>query len=82
MRNIMTAENKNTPNRIRTLMKSITFRISATITTVLLVFSMTNELSLAFQFGLIEFIVKLFLYYSHERAWNIVRWGKVGAGSK
>ncbi len=64
------------------MVKSVTFRISATVTTFLLVFFTTGEVALAFQIGLIEFIAKLFLYYSHERAWNFVGWGKNTVSAK
>ena len=57
-------------------MKGITFRISATVMTVLLVFVLTGKVALAFQLGAIEFVAKIFLYYSHERVWNVVRWGR------
>jgi uncharacterized membrane protein len=57
-------------------MKGVTFRISATVMTVLLVFMLTGKVALAFQLGTVEFVAKIFLYYSHERMWNIIGWGR------
>jgi len=61
--------------RKRSVFKSITWRILASCTTILLVFTFTGELALSFGVGVIEVILKLFLYFLHERAWTRVRWG-------
>ena len=62
---------------LRSIMKSITFRILATLVTILLVVIFTGEFILAMQVGILEVISKLILYYAHERVWGHVRWGKV-----
>jgi len=60
----------------RTLVKTITFRVCATITTVLIVFAFTGKLLLSLGVGAVETVVKLLLYYVHERIWGRVRWGR------
>jgi len=33
----------------------------------------TSELSMAAMIGGIEFVVNFFIYYGHERVWNLIR---------
>ena len=56
--------------------KTITFRVCATIGTVLIVFAFTGRLLLSLGVGAVETVVKLILYYVHERVWDKIRWGK------
>lgn len=60
---------------LRTLAKSITWRIVATVTTVIMVFIFTNQLLLALEIGALESISKFILYYGHERIWTFTNWG-------
>jgi uncharacterized membrane protein len=60
----------------RTFAKTVTFRIVATFTTMLIVFLFTGEWLLSVGIGVVEFIAKLFIYYLHERAWEHVDWGR------
>ena len=60
--------------KIRSIVKTITFRILATLTTMLLVFIITKKLTLALTIGIIETIAKLILYYFHERIWENISW--------
>ena len=64
---------KNSDSRIRALAKALTWRITATLTTALIAFLVTGELGVAVMIGGIEFLIKFFIYYAHERAWNLVR---------
>ena len=57
-------------------MKTITFRILATITTMIIVYAFTGSLILMGIIGGLEVITKLFLYYFHERMWDKISWGK------
>lgn len=59
----------------RSIAKAFTFRIIATITTVILVLIFTNSLALAGIIGILDLSSKLILYYIHERAWDKVSWG-------
>ena len=64
---------KNSDSRTRALAKALTWRITATLTTALIAFLVTGELGVAVMIGGIEFVIKFFIYYAHERAWNLVR---------
>lgn len=59
----------------RSLAKAISWRIVATLTTVLLVYAFTDDLVLSVGIGSVEFMVKVALYYGHERLWSWIKWG-------
>lgn len=60
----------------RSATKMISWRFFATLTTMILVYSFTGNLTLSFGVGLIEVIAKMVLYYFHERFWNALNWGR------
>jgi len=59
----------------RSLTKGLTWRIIATVSTVILVFIVTKNFSLTIQIGFLDVMIKFILFYAHERAWINVRWG-------
>ena len=60
----------------RSILKTISWRFWATITTAALVFAFTGHLKIALAIGGIEVLLKVFLYYFHERMWNKISYGK------
>lgn len=60
----------------RSIIKAISWRIFATITTILIVFAFTRKLVLSLEVGAIEVVVKLIIYYFHERLWTLTHFGK------
>jgi uncharacterized membrane protein len=65
--------------RRRSLAKSLSWRVLAALITAAVAFAMTGELEFAAKIGLLDTLVKLFIYFAHERAWNRVGYGKVRA---
>lgn len=63
-------------SRPRSVVKTITFRVCATIGTILIVFAFTGRFLLSLGVGAVETVLKLILYYVHERVWDKIRWGK------
>ena len=61
----------------RTLVKTITWRVIATLTTVLTIYFWTNDWSVALGSGLAANALKTILYYVHERAWNRTDYGRL-----
>ena len=61
---------------IRSIVKGITWRIVATSTTITIVYIFFGRLDLAIATGLIETILKIALYWGHERVWFKIRWGR------
>jgi adenylylsulfate kinase len=62
----------------RSVVKGITWRMIASSTTMLLVWLFTGNLALVASVGALEIAAKLALYYTHERLWGAVRWGRLG----
>jgi len=60
----------------RSIVKAITWRFIATLTTMALVFIFTKEWKLSLGVGVLDVVIKLCFYYLHERGWNKVQWGK------
>jgi|APDOM4702015159_1054818.scaffolds.fasta_scaffold30999_2 uncharacterized membrane protein len=69
----------------RSLIKTITYRIFASGAMFAAVFIYSHEyqsLSLAESIGnagfiaIVEFLIKLIIYYIHERIWSGIKWGK------
>ena len=60
----------------RTLTKAISWRTTATLTTMIIVYAFTGKLSLSVGVGFVEVACKILLYYLHERVWGRVGWGK------
>lgn len=62
-------------SRTRSLMKAISWRVLATLTTIAISYFVTHRLAYALSIGSIEVVAKIFLYYGHERIWNFVSRG-------
>ncbi len=60
----------------RSIAKTLSWRFWATLTTAALVFLFVGEIKIALSIGAIEVILKMALYFFHERAWNKIRYGK------
>lgn len=54
----------------RTILKSITWRIIAIISTFTVIQILTHDYQTSLYYTLIINLVKSFLYYVHERLWN------------
>ena len=61
---------------IRSIIKAISWRIVATLTTILLVFVFGGNLTLATLVGITELLLKTVIYYLHERVWNLSSFGR------
>jgi len=61
----------------RSIYKTVSWRLLATITTAILVYLFTGKIEIAAAIGAIEIIIKIILYFIHERAWNTIHYGKM-----
>lgn len=57
-------------------MKTVSWRIITTSITMIAVYFIEKDISIAIGAGLIINIIKAFLYYGHERIWESIRWGR------
>jgi len=60
----------------RSIVKGISWRVIATSTTVSIVYVFFGRLDLAIMAGLLETVLKVGLYWAHERAWFKIKWGR------
>lgn len=63
--------------RVRSVAKTMSWRIVATSTTILLVFLFTRDFVISASVGSLEVLAKIVIYYVHERIWNMSDFGKV-----
>lgn len=59
----------------RTVAKTASWRITASLDTTLLAWMFTGNVATALSIGGLEVLTKLVLYFLHERAWTHVRYG-------
>ena len=60
----------------RSVVKALSWRIVATLTTTGLVFAFTGRFDLALTVGVFEAVAKMALYFGHERLWNRLNFGR------
>jgi len=66
----------------RHLAKTITWRLLATATTIILAWLISGDPMIGLQVGGWEFFIKMMLYYVHERAWYKINFGIAGRKNK
>ena len=69
-------------SKLRSVIKSISWRFVATATTILLVYIFTGKLIIALEVGGIELAAKFAIFYAHERVWDRIAWGKITSESE
>ena len=63
----------------RSFLKSWTYRVFGTLTSFAVVYVITGKGSLATLIAFWETIVKVGVYYWHERIWDKIDWGRKNA---
>ena len=66
-----------TDTTTRTLIKTITWRLIATVASLIIAFLISNDWKVAGSIASIQVIIHTVLYYLHERLWINIRWGKM-----
>lgn len=62
-------------DRLRHILKAISYRIYSTCITIAISYLVTGSLAAAAAVGAFDFSVKLFTYYIHERIWYHIPFG-------
>jgi uncharacterized membrane protein len=62
--------------RSRGLVKALTYRMWQSINTFLISWIVTRKLTIAVAIVSIEVVVKIVVYFWHERIWNFISWGR------
>jgi adenylylsulfate kinase len=60
----------------RSWLKAISWRAVATATTMALVYALTGQIELMVGVGLLDLTLKLIFYFLHERAWDMIKFGR------
>ena len=64
-------------SQLRSILKAITYRITGTTATATITFVVTGDIQIALAIGSLEPIVKIGIYYVHERVWQHVPIGTI-----
>ncbi len=60
----------------RSILKSVSWRITGTLDTMLISYLITGRLRIAVSIGAVEVFTKCALYIGHERIWNRIYFGR------
>jgi uncharacterized membrane protein len=64
-------------SHLRSILKAITWRAGGTAVTVLTAWLITGQQSDALKIGLLDTVLKIAVFYVHERFWNRLSIGKM-----
>lgn len=62
--------------KTRSFVKALSYRIWGTVSSIVVAYVITKNASLSITIAFWETVVKIFIYYGHERGWNYVQWGR------
>ena len=62
--------------KTRSFVKALSYRIWGTLSSVAVAYAITKNASLSITIAFWETVVKVFIYYGHERGWNYIQWGR------
>ena len=62
--------------RARSLTKALSYRIWGTLSSFAVAYILTGDATLSGLIAFWETVVKVVIYYWHERAWNFIDWGR------
>ena len=60
----------------RSVIKGVSWRIIATLVTTIVVWLISGEISMALFAGASDSVVKIGLFWAHERLWQRISWGR------
>ncbi len=61
---------------MRSIVKTISWRVIGTIDTVAISWILTGQVETALAIGSVELVTKMILYFGHERIWNSINFGR------
>lgn len=63
--------------KTRSLLKSVSYRVFASIVTAVIVYFATDKLLLAVGLGVLDSTVKILVFFLHERLWMAIPFGRI-----
>lgn len=61
----------------RSLVKSLSYRVTGTIATFIISYLVTGEVKFALSIMSVDFISKIGIFYLHERLWDKIKFGRI-----
>ncbi len=61
---------------VRSIAKAVSYRFLGSLATALIFYALSRNLSLSLGAGVLDSVVKLGLYFVHERMWNHINFGR------
>ena len=61
---------------LRSVVKGLSWRVIATLVTTIVVWLISGEVSMALFAGASDSLIKIGLFWGHERLWHTVSWGR------
>ena len=61
----------------RSFAKAVSWRVIATLITMLIAYLITGESTFALKIGGLDTVIKFAAYFAHERAWLRIPYGKI-----
>ena len=61
---------------VRSIAKAVSYRLLGSTATALIFFVLSGKLSLSIGAGVLDMVVKIGLYFLHERIWERVHFGR------
>ena len=61
----------------RSFVKGVSWRVTGTLDTMMVAYFVTGNALSAVKIGAAEVVTKIFLYYIHERVWNVIKFGRI-----
>jgi len=57
-------------SKTKSLLKTLSWRLIATLITMIIAWVVVGDVSVALTVGAADVVIKMFAYYFHERAWT------------
>lgn len=67
---------KDPSSPLRSFVKGLSWRLISTVLLLLTAWWFTGSWEITGKIGVVDFIVKLGLFYGHERVWHQIKFGK------
>lgn len=63
-------------SKSRSIMKAVSYRVLGSSATAVIGFILTRRVALSAELGILDMVLKIGLYFLHERLWNHISFGR------
>lgn len=72
---LLLKKGKSLESSVRSIVKALTYRFWQSLNTFIISLIVTGKIDMAAAIVSIEVVVKIVVYFFHERIWTKIRWG-------